>query len=92
MLSQTSRIAISGRLARHLCMPASSLTYRVQNLEKLGVIVGHYYIVDVKALNELPVCLKVQSKVLSAKEKQRLRIFCQKHPRIAWITFFFGAQ
>jgi DNA-binding Lrp family transcriptional regulator len=81
-----------GQLARHLSLPASSLTYRVQNLEKLGIIVGHYYIVDVKALNEIPVCFKVQSRVLRPKEKQALRTFCQKHPRIAWITFFFGAQ
>jgi DNA-binding Lrp family transcriptional regulator len=81
-----------GQLARHLSMSPSTLTYRIQSLEKSGVIVGHYYIADFKMLNELPISLRVKSKVLKEVEKKALQDFCRAHPRIAWMSLFFGGQ
>ncbi|MEY4668003.1 MAG: hypothetical protein RL518_702 [Pseudomonadota bacterium] len=81
-----------GQLARHLAMPLNTLSYRIQYLEKAGIILGHYYIVDIKAIQDLPVCFRLQSRVLSAQHKQALRAFCRKHPQIAWLSFFFGGQ
>lgn len=59
-------------------------------LQKDGVIVGHYYLIDVKVFRELPMGLLIKSKVLGESERGALRNFCRVHPRIAWITFFLG--
>jgi DNA-binding Lrp family transcriptional regulator len=81
-----------GQLARHLSIAPSTLTYRIQSLEKSGIIVGHYYIADFKALHELPICVRVNSKVLREKEKLAILKFCRAHPRVAWMSLFFGGQ
>lgn len=77
-------------VARSLSMPAASLQYRVERLEKAGVIVGHYYIIDPQAFKEMPIGLQIKSSVLTKKQKEALKAFCRAHPRIAWITFFMG--
>lgn len=79
-------------VARSLSMPAASLQYRVERLEKAGVIVGHYYVMDPQVFSEAPIGLQIKSRVLTRKEKESLRVFCRSHPRIAWITFFAGEQ
>ncbi len=81
-----------GQLARNLSISPSTLTYRIQSLEKSGIIVGHYYIVDFKVLNEFPISLRIKSKVLKKTEKKALQDFCRAHPRIAWMSLFFGGQ
>lgn len=81
-----------GQLARHLSLAPSTLNYRIQSLEKSGIILGHYYIVDFKALHQLPIWVRVNSKVLREKEKQAILKFCRAHPRVAWMSLFFGGQ
>ncbi|MFM1848737.1 MAG: hypothetical protein RL417_2211 [Pseudomonadota bacterium] len=79
-------------LARILKVPPSTLHYRIERLEKLGVIRGHYYVVDVKVFNDQAFSVYLKSKVLNDGEKEALRTFCRKHPRISWMSFFFGGK
>lgn len=80
------------QVARELSMPTSTLTYRVGNLEKSGVIQGHYYVVDVKVFNDLPILIQVSSKALKEEERLALKKFCRLHPKVAWMSIFFGSQ
>jgi DNA-binding Lrp family transcriptional regulator len=77
-------------VARFLSMPPATLQYRVERLEKAGVIKGHYYVMDPKLFNETPICLQVKARVLTKKEKSTLQAFCRVHPRIAVISFLLG--
>jgi DNA-binding Lrp family transcriptional regulator len=79
-------------VARALSIPPPTLQYRIEKLEKAGVIKGHYYVMDPKVFNETPISLQVKSRVLSQKEKLALRAFCRSHPRIGFITFLLGAH
>lgn len=79
-------------LARLLKVPLSTLRYRVERLEKLGVIRGHYYVVDVKSFNDQAFSVYLTSKVLNDGEKEIVRSFCRKQPRISWMSFFFGGR
>lgn len=79
-------------LARKLKVPGTTLRYRVERLEKLGVIKGHYYVVDVKVFNSQAFSVYLASKVLTEKEKEAVRAFCRKHPKVSWMGFFFGGR
>ena len=80
------------QVERHLALPVTTVGYRIQALENAGVIKGHFYIINPHIFHDIPVCLVVKSKGLSAKERESLKAFCRMHPRIAWITFFIGHQ
>ena len=80
------------QVARALSIPPSTLSYRISHLEKIGVIKGHYYIVDVKVFRESPYFLQVKSRVLTSAEKFAFRRFCQLHPRIPWMSFLLGER
>ncbi len=80
------------QVARELSMPTSTLTYRVGNLERSGVIQGHYYVVDVKVFNDLPLLIQVSSKALKEEERLALKKFCRLHPKVAWMSILFGSQ
>jgi len=79
-------------VSRALKIPASTLAYRIGALERAGIIVGHYYMVDVTAFRDLPMSLRVTSKILSDAERTKVRAYCRNHPRIAWVSFFHGAH
>lgn len=80
------------QLAQHLSMPVSTLSYRIAALEKARVIQGHYYVVDVKVFHDLPILLHVSGKVMTERERFELKKFCRLHPKVAWMSVFFGAQ
>lgn len=80
------------QVARELSMPLSTLIHRVTSLEKAGVIQGHYYVVDVKVFHDLPILIHVSSKVMTGTERLALKKFCQVHPKVAWMSIFFGAE
>jgi len=90
-LSNAPYLRIS-QVARHLSLPVTTVGYRIQALENAGVIKGHFYIINPHTFHEIPVCLVVKSRGLTAKERETLRAFCRRHPKIAWITFFIGHQ
>jgi DNA-binding Lrp family transcriptional regulator len=80
------------QVARTLSLPSSTLSFRVSALEEAGVIKGHYYIVDVKKFSELPILLKINSRLLRLEERAAFRRFCQVHPQIAWVAFLAGGH
>jgi DNA-binding Lrp family transcriptional regulator len=79
------------QVARELSMPASTLTNRIANLEKKGVIQGHYYVLDVKVFNDLPILLQVSSRVLKEDDRLAIREFCRLHPKVAWMSILLGS-
>ena len=79
-------------VSRALGMPYSSLQYRVEKLEASGIIQGHFYIMDPKIFGDLPFALKVVSRALTSREREKVTSFCKRHPLISWITFFVGEQ
>ena len=80
------------QVARVLRMPATTLRYRILNLEDAGVITGHFYLMDPKVFNDIPICLQIRSRSLRESEKESLKRFALQHPRISWIGFFLGEQ
>lgn len=79
-------------VSRSLKIPASTLAYRVGVLERAGIIVGHYYMIDVTVFRDLPMSLRITSKILSEAQRAQVRAYCRSHPRIAWVSFFHGAN
>lgn len=79
------------QVAREVSMPTSSLTYRIAHLEKLGVIQGHYYVVDVRMFNDLPILLQVSSRALKVEDRNAIKNFCRLHPKVAWMSILFGS-
>lgn len=77
-------------ISRALKLPSNTLTYRVEKLEKAGVIKGHYYVMDPKVFKEMPIALHIRSRVLTQKERTALMDYCRAHPRISLIGFLFG--
>jgi DNA-binding Lrp family transcriptional regulator len=80
------------QLARELSIPKSTLIYRVESLEKAGVIQGHYYVLDVKVFNDIPILIHISSKVMKGAERLALKKFCRLHPKVAWMSIFFGTE
>ena len=80
------------QLSRIIEMPAATLQYRIARLEAAGVISGHFYVMDPKVFHDMPVGLQVRSRALSHREKERLKSFANRHPKISWIGFFLGDQ
>jgi DNA-binding Lrp family transcriptional regulator len=77
-------------VGRALKLPAATLMYRVERLEKAGVIKGHYYVMDPKVFKEMPIALHIRSRVLTQKERTALMEYCRAHPRISLLSFLFG--
>jgi DNA-binding Lrp family transcriptional regulator len=77
-------------VSRALKLPPATLMYRVEKLEKAGVIKGHYYVMDPKVVKEMPIALHIRSRVLTRKERTALMDYCRAHPRISLISFLFG--
>jgi DNA-binding Lrp family transcriptional regulator len=80
------------QVARELSMPTTTLNYRIANLEKIGVIQGHYYVLDIKVFNDLPILLQVSSRALQEDERLAIKKFCRIHPKVAWMSIFLGSQ
>jgi DNA-binding Lrp family transcriptional regulator len=77
-------------VSRALKIPPATLTFRVDKLEKTGVIKGHYYVMDPKVFKEMPIALHIRSRVLTKSERIALMNYCRKHPRISLIGFLLG--
>jgi DNA-binding Lrp family transcriptional regulator len=77
-------------VSRAVKLPPATLMYRVDKLEKAGVIKGHYYVMDPKVFKEMPIALHIRSRVLTQKERSALMDYCRAHPRISLISFLFG--
>lgn len=80
------------QVARELSMPTSTLTYRVANLERAGVIQGHYYVLDATVFKDLPLLIQVSSRALQEEERLAIKKFCRLHPKVAWMSTFLGSQ
>jgi DNA-binding Lrp family transcriptional regulator len=78
------------QVAREVSIGATSLAYRIQTLEKASVIVGYFYLMDIKLIDEHPLYLLVKCRALTEGDRKRLTEFCRRHTRIAWISFFVG--
>lgn len=76
--------------ARLLGIPSTTLLYRIEKLEKAGIIRGHYYITDPKVFGETPICLQMRTSVLTAKQTTSLKAFCRAHPQISAVSFLLG--
>jgi DNA-binding Lrp family transcriptional regulator len=79
------------QIARELSIPTTTLTHRIANLEKWGVIQGHYYVLDVKVFNDMPILLQISSRALKEAERAAIRKFCRLHPKVAWMSLLFGS-
>ncbi len=79
-------------IGRILGMPGATLQYRIRRLEAKGVISGHFYVMDPKVFEDLPVALQIRSRSLSFSEKEALKKFAYRHPRVSWVGFFLGEQ
>jgi DNA-binding Lrp family transcriptional regulator len=78
------------QIARKLSMPTSTVKYRISRMEGWGIIKGHYYIVDPKVANSSLFYIQVSTHVLHEEQRERIRVFCRKHPRIALMSFLMG--
>lgn len=77
-------------IARDLGAPVSTVAYRISMLEKLGVILGYYYLCDVKPFSMLPVVLLVEGKTLNAAQREELLKKCRNHRQLALIDILIG--
>ena len=77
-------------VSRTLKIPPATLNFRVEKLEKAGVIKGHYYVMDPKVFKEMPIALHIRSRVLTQKERMALMDYCRMHPRISLVSFLLG--
>lgn len=80
------------QLSRLVDIPPTTLQYRVARLEASGVISGHFYVMDPKVFNDIPVAIQVRSRAFTQREKDQLKRFAHHHCRIAWVSFFLGEQ
>jgi hypothetical protein len=55
------------------------------------VIQGHYYVLDVKVFNDMPILLQISSRALKEAERAAIRKFCRLHPKVAWMSLLFGS-
>lgn len=78
------------RVAQSVGIPANTLTYRINRLERAGVIVGYYYLCDVKPLSHMPTILLMRTRLLDEDVRKALRQFCAKHPQIAYLDIMIG--
>jgi DNA-binding Lrp family transcriptional regulator len=77
-------------LSNKLKIPASTLGYRIADLEKKGLIVGYYYICDIKPLQELPFSFLIYSTALCRSTREKLCKFCAEHRKIAYLQLTVG--
>jgi DNA-binding Lrp family transcriptional regulator len=69
-------------LARHLGHPASTIEYRIQRLEKTGVIAGYAYSLDEPLLDLRRCVFLIQEKSFNAEFRKRIFNFCRQHPHV----------
>jgi DNA-binding Lrp family transcriptional regulator len=77
-------------VAQVVGIPSTTLTYRINRLERSGVISGYYYLCDVKPVSHMPTILLMQTRLLDEERRKALRQFCKKHPQIAYLDIMLG--
>jgi DNA-binding Lrp family transcriptional regulator len=78
------------RVAQIVGIPSTTLTYRINRLERAGVISGYYYLCDVKPVSHMPTILLMRTRLLGEDRRAALRQFCKKHPQIAYLDIMIG--
>jgi len=78
------------RLAQLVGIPSATLTYRINRLERAGVIGGYYYLCDLKPVSHMPTILLMRTRLLDADMRKALRQFCRKHSQIAYLDIMLG--
>lgn len=78
------------RVAQLVGIPSTTLAYRINRLERAGVISGYYYLCDVKPVSHMPTILLMRTRLLDEERRVVLRQFCKKHPQIAYLDIMIG--
>jgi len=78
------------RVAQIVGIPSTTLTYRINRLQRTGVISGYYYLCDVKPASHMPTILLMRTRLLDEERRKALRQFCRKHPQIAYLDIMLG--
>lgn len=84
LLAEDSRQAYSSLGKKLHCAPAT-VRYRIERLEKLGVITLYYAELDIKKLGMLLVKAQVYLDNFDIHKEEELRLYCRHNP---YITFF----
>ena len=73
-------------LARELSIPTSTLTYRLERLEQVGIIASYFYVFNVKRVRRLPFYLLVEYQGISMETHEKFLQYCEKHRAINFLT------
>jgi len=79
------------KLAQQTSLPLSTLEYRIKKLERAGVIVGYYYLINPAQIGIQSFLLLVGLKGVSAHFKQVFYKFCSEHPNIVVFIHNLGS-
>jgi DNA-binding Lrp family transcriptional regulator len=73
-------------LARELSIPNSTLMYRLERLEQVGIIASYFYVFNVKRVRRLPFYLLVEYQGISTDTHEKFLQYCESHRAINYIT------
>lgn len=79
------------KIARECSVPASTVRYRVNSMQERGIILGFGYFFLSKSVGMLTFNLLVEMKRSHALSRQKLFVYCQKHPNIVLFMDQLGA-
>jgi len=78
------------RIARRARVGKQTAHYKVQNLERKGVITGYAAMLDVARLGFINHEVWVQTRNISAPKREMLIAELAKHPNACWLCTFYG--
>ena len=78
------------RIAQLLGIPSATLAYRIDRLERAGVIAGCYRLVDIKPISHMPTVLLMRTRLFDEEQHKTLREFCKNHPQIVYLDIMIS--
>ncbi|MFN4895292.1 MAG: Lrp/AsnC family transcriptional regulator [Pseudomonadota bacterium] len=81
LVSRNSRLSVT-ELAQHLNTTPAIVSYRLDKLEKLGVIAGYRIDIDRSRLDMTLFNVQVQPRSYDAAQEQEFHSYCKDHPQV----------
>jgi len=89
IMSTNARIKVL-TLAKQLNRPHSTITLRIKELEKKGIITGHHTVINVQKLGLQQYNLLIKVRNVIETQRRTLSALCQQHPHIVWLIQTIG--
>lgn len=89
ILDMDARTPLS-QIAKQVGLSREVVHYRIQQLEKRGVIEGYYTALDVGKLGYLYCRIFLKYRTMNPEIEKRVLTYCQKTPGIIWVTLGEG--